>query len=477
MAAETAENKFYTGGNYAPIHEEFTLENLEIEGQLPTDLNGSFVRNGSNPRFEPNPDYHWFLGDGMLHSFNLKNGKASYRNRYVRTAKYEAESLYQKSMFPLAKKDNPLLLKAMGMNFFSFLWNVLLMGDWDRITNFFSVANTSVVRFAGKNYALVESSAPTGFSLPELETLAVEDFGCGFQTPFSAHPKFDGDEMFSFGYRMFNKPYLRYYVVDKQHRLKLDIPIEIPYPVMMHDFVITKDYAVFPVYPALLQKGQGLSVKFKAELPSLIGFMPRYGPAEQIQWFELPSHYVYHFLNSHSEGRRVEITGIKYNGLPLFSNEGSQREIDTDLRGIMTRFIFELDSKTWHEEPVDETTNVEFGRINERFSLQKNKLGYAAGFSENDESFNSIVRFDLEKNSSDRFTFDEGQALGEPVFAPRPGGTNEADGYLLNIVYDQKSDCSFLAVIDAARFADGPVAKVKLPHRVPFGFHGQWFEA
>src|ERR1700754_1015787 len=76
--------------NLAPIPFECDAPFLRIEGELPRELNGTLYRNGPNPQFESS-GAHWFVGDGMLHAFRLENGRASYRNRWVRTPKFLAE--------------------------------------------------------------------------------------------------------------------------------------------------------------------------------------------------------------------------------------------------------------------------------------------------------------------------------------------------------------------------------------------------
>src|ERR1700742_2324264 len=76
--------------NRAPIPFESDAPFLKVTGELPRKLNGTLYRNGPNPQFD-SPGAHWFVGDGMLHAFHLENGRASYRNRWIRTAKWQAE--------------------------------------------------------------------------------------------------------------------------------------------------------------------------------------------------------------------------------------------------------------------------------------------------------------------------------------------------------------------------------------------------
>ncbi len=65
--------------------------------------------------------------------------------------------------------------------------------------------------------------------------------------------------------------------------------------------------------------------------------------------------------------------------------------------------------------------------------------------------------------------------MGESVFAPDPQGTAEDDGWLLNAVYDSATDRTDLCVLDARAVDAGPIARVHLPQRMPFGFHANWF--
>ena len=88
----------YLVGNFAPVRSEDDFE-LEVTGQIPAALAGTFYRNGPNPQFEPRDAYHWFSGDGMIHGFFVEDGKVSYLNRYVRTPKWELEHGAAKSLF------------------------------------------------------------------------------------------------------------------------------------------------------------------------------------------------------------------------------------------------------------------------------------------------------------------------------------------------------------------------------------------
>eukprot|EP00878_Enallax_costatus_P010867 GHUV01011347.1.p2 GENE.GHUV01011347.1~~GHUV01011347.1.p2 ORF type:complete len:199 (+),score=59.97 GHUV01011347.1:2000-2596(+) len=89
-------------GNYGPVKTEVYLQNCEVvSGALPAELDGMYMRNGSNPYYEPYASYHWFEGDGMVHATRIKDGKASYGNHFVQTHKLREE---QKAGFPVYAK-------------------------------------------------------------------------------------------------------------------------------------------------------------------------------------------------------------------------------------------------------------------------------------------------------------------------------------------------------------------------------------
>ena len=87
-------------GNFAPTKSEVTLGDLPVtRGKLPENLNGVFLRNGPNPFFKPLGKYHWFDGDGMVHGVRIKNGRASYANRWIRTSRLRQEEDYGRPAF------------------------------------------------------------------------------------------------------------------------------------------------------------------------------------------------------------------------------------------------------------------------------------------------------------------------------------------------------------------------------------------
>ncbi|MEI6661822.1 MAG: carotenoid oxygenase family protein, partial [Comamonadaceae bacterium] len=82
----------YLQGAWTPLLEEVNATELEVlEGSIPLDLDGVYLRNTENPVLQAKGKYHPFDGDGMLHMAAFKNGKVSYRNRFIQTKGLNAE--------------------------------------------------------------------------------------------------------------------------------------------------------------------------------------------------------------------------------------------------------------------------------------------------------------------------------------------------------------------------------------------------
>ena len=86
-------------GPWAPWPMEGEIRDCAVVGEIPRDLNGTLYRNGPNPQFAPPGSYHFFLGDGMVHAFSFEDGRCHYRNRWVRTPRFEAERAAGEPLF------------------------------------------------------------------------------------------------------------------------------------------------------------------------------------------------------------------------------------------------------------------------------------------------------------------------------------------------------------------------------------------
>lgn len=453
----------FLAGVYAPVDDELEVAELAVTGEIPGALRGTFVRNGPNPMFEPKGRYHIFDGDGMLHAVSLDEGRASYRNRWIRSAGLMAEIGARRALYGgMADADFP------GPD---------VVGDAGPMKN---VANTHVIRHAGRILALWEAGPPTEVT-PELATVGPFDFGGRLLGAMTAHPKIDPDsgELLFFGYSAL-PPFLRYYVVDAAGELTRHVDLELPAPVMMHDFVVTAEHVVFLDAPAVFDlegfAAGGEMLSWRPELGARLGVMPRDGDARDVVWCEVDPCYVFHFLNAWTEGSHVHVDACRMEDMDIGLGDGPPPE---GANGRLGRFTVDLGSGTASWEQLDDLPS-DFPRIDDRRAGRRHRYGYVGaitGPSTGFGAFDAVVRHDLERGERAVCSFGAGHVVGEPVFAPDPGGTADDDGWLVSFVYDAEHDTSDVVVLDARDVAGGPVARIHMPRRVPFGFHGSWFPA
>ncbi|TAE58625.1 MAG: 9-cis-epoxycarotenoid dioxygenase [Nostocales cyanobacterium] len=446
----------YLDGNFAPIATEITTDDLKIIGELPPDLSGMFVRNGPNPQHPPIGQYHWFDGDGMLHGVEISNGKATYRNRYIRTRGWNIENEVGKAVWSgllePPQMDNPY---GPGKN----------------------TANTALVWHAGKFLALWEGGAPHHIQLPELETIGECTFNDQLTSPFTAHPKVDPitGEMMFFGYS-FMPPFVQYGVVSAQGEILRTVPIEIPMGVMMHDFAITENYTIIMDLPLTfsgerVQRGEPMMM-FEGDRPSRFGIIPRHGDNGNIRWFETPSCYIFHTMNAYEEGEEVILIACRMSSTNV--SMGSSLTDPTADIPFLHRWRFNLRTGAVTEEQLD-TVPAEFPRINENYTGRKTQYGYAGKIAESSlPLFTGVIKYNFSNGTTQTHEFGKGRYGGETVFAPRKNAVSEDDGWLTTFVYDENTETSELVVINAQDITSEPVAKVIIPQRVPYGFHGAW---
>ncbi|MFC8381722.1 carotenoid oxygenase family protein [Nocardia sp. NPDC057272] len=443
-ATSPTEDPLHLTGNNAPVTEEITVAPSEVIGEIPRDLDGVFVRNGPNPR--TGTSTHYFAGDGMVHAVALADGRAGwYRNRYVRT--------------PLAA--NP------GKSRFELAFDPV-SGTVD-----FGVttANTHVVAHAGRILALEEGGFPYEIT-PELETVGAFTFCDALRTPMTAHPKIcpTTGELVFFGSRQ-RPPFLTYYRAAETGELLQAKEIAVPRATMMHDFAITATSVVFLDLPVVFDPvaaAAGLPWRWDDAHGARFGVMHRHGG--DVRWFEVEPCYMWHTMNAFDAGNTIVVIGGR---MPTLWRDGP-----ADLTGGLPRlhrWTLHLDSGTVTEEPLDDA-DIEYPRVADADVGLAHRFGYVTSFSLDPRpSHSRIYKYDFTRGGSRQvLALPAGNTCGEAVFVPRADSAGDDDGYLMTFVHDRARDTSHLAIIDAADLSSGPIAEVRLPVRVPNGFHGNW---
>jgi carotenoid cleavage dioxygenase len=255
--------------------------------------------------------------------------------------------------------------------------------------------------------------------------------------------------------------------------------IDVPVATMMHDFIVTREHVIFMVCPATFRLERlaegGSPIAWEPELGTKLGVMPRSGGSQDVIWLETDPCYVFHPLNAWSDGTRVVADVARYATLPLFGTQAS-RGLDEEIGARLTRWTLELAGGSVKEERLDDTP-LEFPRLDERHAGLRYRHGYAAGIvgdTGGSANFNALVHLDLDAGRRRTHVLPGGSFVGEPIFVPRAENSPEGEGFLLALVYRAAENRSDLLVLDAENVDAAPIATVRLPHRVPFGFHGNW---
>nr|WLW35588.1 9-cis-epoxycarotenoid dioxygenase NCED1 [Nymphaea hybrid cultivar] len=480
--------QFFLTGNHAPVPETPPARHLPVRGFLPDCLNGEFVRVGPNPKFAPSANYHWFDGDGMIHGLRIKDGKATYVSRFVRTSRLKQEDFFGRAKF--------MKLGDLQGIFGLFTAQIFMLRAKLKALDLsygFGTGNTNLIYHHGRLLALQEGDKPYALKVLEdgdLQTLGLMDYDKRLAHSFTAHPKIDPftGEMFTFGYSR-TPPYLTYRVITKEGFMLDPVAITLSASVMMHDFAITENFAIFmdlPLYftPQNMAKG-GLAYKFDETKKARFGILPRYAKDElQMRWFELPNCFIFHNANAWEEGDEVILITCRIEKPELEIIGGSNPVTLEDFQNELYEMRFHIKTGEASQKKLSGSA-VDFPRINENYTGRKQRFVYGT-IMDKVTKVKGIVKFDLHATPESEKTRIEvggvvqgiydlgpGRFGSEAVFVPKqPGITSEEDdGYLIFFVHDENNGKSEINVIDAKTMSSEPVAVVELPASVPYGFH------
>jgi len=284
----------------------------------------------------------------------------------------------------------------------------------------------------------------------------------------TAHPKIcpTTGEMHFFGYGNLFSPHVTYHRADANGQLVIDRPLEVPALTMMHDFALTANFVVFMDLPIVFDvdvasRGEGdMPFRWDDTYGARLGVLRRDDPYGEVRWFEIDPCYVFHVANAHDNGSSITLQAVRY---PELWRDTGGFEAD----GVMWTWTVDLANGTVSERQLDDRI-VEFPRIDDRLATLPAR--YAVSVSDA-----SLIRHDLTTGAAEEHRFGTNGGPGEAVFVPSTSGpADESSGWYLGYVYDPERNGSDLVIIDASDFTGPPVARISLPQRVPYGFHGNW---
>jgi carotenoid cleavage dioxygenase-like enzyme len=455
----------YLSRGFEPIRMECDHAHLSIEGEIPRYLDGTFYRIGPSPQFAPRGTYNPLNGDGMVHAFHLHNGSVSYRNRWVRTQQWTLEHAAGRALFATSGIPSDADASVAGMT-----------------TD--GVANTNLVWHGDKLLALEEGHRPIELDPVSLETVGGWSFKQKLPRNMTAHPKIDpaSGEMLFFA----NFPTgritgdLEFYVANVAGELVRSHLIHGPFPALVHDFAVTKDFLVIPMCPVTVSikrvRAGGPLIAWEPEQGTQVGIMPRNGNAEDLRWFSAPACMAWHSMNAFNDSDRIAVDVCQQDE-PVFPFADGSATDPRKVTQLLTRWEFDWSKPGSFAMERLSDERCEYPRIDERRTGLTYRHGYVAclgGPGSDDVFHRGIGHFDHGAGKMRVYAAGNRYAFAEPVFVPRSKDSREGEGYLLTNIFDEQRNASHLAIFDAEHIERGPFARAHLDHRVPVGFHGYW---
>lgn len=495
------ENRYLTG-NYAPVEaENINIKASIISGSIPSELSGLFVRVGPNPiqGHIGKKRYHWFDGHGMIHSIRILNSTAFYSNQFVKTPRYKFESEKGRSIFIMLGEMQGVV------GLVKLLWNAISRKEvlFNTTSAEIGAANTAIVHYGNKLYVCHEASLPFAIQWHDnnsFSSVGYDNMNGGLRLAVTAHPKVDPRDgnMYFVSYSPIpGEPSISFGAIRDNYVLKhtgLDLP-ESPW---VHDMMITENYilvlesSVVFSPTGILQDGP---FHFDKNKPFRIGVAHKYGDevkvltnaegsqiyqGDSIQWFEAagPALLV-HAVNAWEEGGKIilwaplasDFDGNLYSGIRFFR---------------MYRITLNLQAGTMSRGTLTREYNVEFPRIHPDYLGVPCRYAFASIQDPTGEgTFVGIVKFDLLARAIvDVIEFPPKLVSGEMVpivknlWPVGPPASYTGDGsdrvYLASFFFDKEFNGTEWRVYDGETMTTSPVVRVRIPGKVPYGFHGEW---
>jgi all-trans-8'-apo-beta-carotenal 15,15'-oxygenase len=438
------------------LERQHGFEPLDIEGAIPVELRGTLYRNGPGQFGQFGTRYtHPFEGDGAITAVRFEAGTASGACRVTETAGLREERAAARLLYGFSA---PWLRRVRNM-----------LAHRHK-----NVANTSVMLWQGRLFALMEAGLPTEIDPQELGCLGESTLDRTIVSWFSAHPHRVAARraVYNFGLEMGRVTRLHLYELPDVGAARHLGAVELPGPPMLHDFIATETHLVFFVSPVridvprmLLQLGDFRQMfRYRPELGTEVLCVPIDRPDEVVR-FTVDAFYQWHFTNAFTRGGQLIVDYIHYRTFDSFYELGGAGDGGLDA-GHPHRAVIDLQRRRLHTEPTSER-KAEFPVI----ASDRAGSEHARTYLVLDE-LSAVGVLDAQRGTIASHTVPITQRITEPVFVARPGATREDDGWLLALGHDGASRSAFVAIYDAARVPDGPIARAWFDHHVPITFHG-----
>lgn len=450
---------------FKSLVKEVSLDNLDVKGNIPHWLLGHLIFNGPAYLANINEDSGWFEGLAMLHLFNFEHNQLSYKNQFIRS----------KSFYDTFARNNPKFKNV-------------------KINN----ANLNVAKLANKFVALSEIPLPVIFDPKTLKTMG----------SFTYHDKLPIDKIFessnpvrdeskketiSFLIHMgaLYSNYEIYKIKDGAFSIGLGdarrekiATISTKEPAYIHNLSITENYIILVEYPFIVKPyrlalGGSMIDKFEWKPEEGTNFYVINRNSKEVMKLNTKGFFALNNVNAFEKNNKIVIDIVTYDEPTVIKKMTTVmtrlniKKYDSDIESKLVRFKLDLENKSIESEAIS-SNNINFPRINENYRGKPYSFVYGTAMLKKEyyDDLNQLIKIDI-NNNEEKYWYEEDCYPSEPVFVGAPNAQEEDDGVVMSIVLDSKKEKSFLIILNATSFKE--IARVELPHHIPFGLRGNFF--
>ena len=457
-----------------PSEQSYVID--DIEGEIPAFIQGRYYLNGP-ARFQRG-DFryrHWLDGDGMVCSLEFANHLVHFANRFVRSAKFTAET-----------EANEPLFRTFGTRF-----------PDDRLKRGIALespVNVSVYPFSDTLLAFGEQGLPWELDPVTLDTRGVYTFGGRLNdvSPFSAHPKWDAatGEMFNFGIAFSaTNPQLHIYGFDASGSLRYRKRQPLDYACSIHDCALSPSYLVLYLSPYILdmdamrEEGRALmeSLRWEPQRGSQLLLISRH-TGDAVASLPIGQGYCLHLINAFETDGHVIIDVVEYDQ-PVYDQYEVLPDMFTAVREARpVRFVVDPHTPECLErQALASLLTPDFPTLNPAQAAQPYQdfwiLSMGAPPCAGRKFFNQLLRLGWDgETAGDHYQTPAHCYLGgEPLFLSNPDDSR--NGAIICQIFDAKQRSSAFALFDAYHVAKGPIAVLHLREPIPLLFHASFRRA